>query len=333
MLVSMLLTLAASASPRPAAVETTLLDIPGARGERLALHCVSPEKGADKAILFIHGASFPTRVASGFEFAPGDSWLHAAARHGYLACGLDFLGFGDSSRPRAMQGDRHDAPPVMRGEQAAEQIALAVNYLHAERNISTLHVVAHSWGTVPAARFAAMHPGELVSLTLFGPIVPIASASKEQDDYGAWWSITAPERLEQLHYKSVLPPDLHLLEPAVEQSWAAAFSKSAPHAPTDAAGVLRIPSGPSADIHDARLGIYPYRAADVRVPVFVVYGSYDNIVNDQTAAPFLSRFVHSPLRWQLHIDDGTHVMHLEKARRSLYESVNAFVQAAESMGH
>lgn len=333
MLVSMLLTLAASASPPPLALETTLLEVPGAQGEHLALHCVSPEKASGKAILFIHGASFPTRLASGFEFAPGDSWLHAAARHGYLACGLDFLGFGDSSRPRAMQGDRNGAPPVTRGTQAADQFALAVNYLHAERKISTLHVVAHSWGTVPAARFAAMHPGVLVSLTLFGPIVPIRGASKEEDSYGAWWSITAQERLEQLHYKSVLPSNQHLLEPAVEKDWAAAFSRSAPHVPIDAAGVLRIPSGPSADIHDASLGIYPYNAADVRVPVFVVYGSYDNIVNDQTAPPFLARFVNSPLRWQLHIDDGTHVMHLEKARRSLYESVNAFVQTVESMGH
>ena len=333
MLVSMLLTLAASASPRPAALETTLLDIPGALGQRLALHCVSPEKATGKAILFIHGASFPTRLASGFEFAPGDSWLHAAARHGYLACGLDFLGFGDSSRPGAMLGDRGAAPPVTRGVQAAEQIALAAHYLHVERKISTLHVVAHSWGTVPAALFAAMHPSELASLTLFGPIVPIKWVSKEEDSYGAWWSITAQERLQQLHYTSVLPAGLHLLEPAVERDWAAAFSASAPHVPPDAAGALRIPSGPSADIHDARSGIYPYNAADVHVPVFVVYGSYDNVVNDQTAPPFLARFVHSPLRWQLHIDDGTHVMHLEKARRSLYESVNAFVQASESMGH
>lgn len=332
MLVWTLLTLAASVNPQPLSLETTLLNLPGAQGERVALHCVSPEKASGKAILFIHGASFPTRLASGFEFAPGDSWLHAAARHGYLACGLDFLGFGDSSRPREMQGDRSAAPPVTRATQAAEQIALAVDYLHAERKISTLHVVAHSWGTVPAARFAAMHPSELVSLTLFGPIVPVKWASKEEDSQGAWWSITAQERLDQLHYKSVLPSSLHLLEPAVEHDWAAAFSMSAPHVPMDAAGVLRIPSGPSADIHDAGRGIYPYNAANVSVPVFVVYGSYDNVVNDQTAAPFLARFIRSPLRWQLHIDDGTHVMHLEKARHSLYESINAFVQTSESLG-
>jgi hypothetical protein len=37
------------------------------------------------------------------------------------------------------------------------------------------------------------------------------------------------------------------------------------------------------------------------------------------------------LKWRLRIDDGTHVMHLDRSRRSLYESVAAFIRAAESL--
>ena len=64
---------------------------------------------------------------------------------------------------------------------------------------------------------------------------------------------------------------------------------------------------------------------------FVVYGDYDTVVNDDGASRFLARFTHSPLRWRLRIDDGTHVMHLEQNRRSLYASVNAFIHAVESL--
>jgi hypothetical protein len=64
--------------------------------------------------------------------------------------------------------------------------------------------------------------------------------------------------------------------------------------------------------------------------VFVVYGDHDTVVGDASAAAFLARFGASPLRWRLRIDHGTHVMHLERARRSLYESVDAFIQVVEA---
>jgi esterase/lipase len=77
-------------------------------------------------------------------------------------------------------------------------------------------------------------------------------------------------------------------------------------------------------------GELPYAPADVRVPVFVVYGNYDLIVDDAGASAFLQRFTASPLKWRMRIDDGTHVMHLDRTRRSLYESVAAFVRVAEA---
>ena len=94
---------------------------------------------------------------------------------------------------------------------------------------------------------------------------------------------------------------------------------------------MRIPAGPVADIGEAQAGRYPYAAGDVRVPVFVVYGDHDTVVGDAAAAAFLARFDASPLRWRLRIDHGTHVVHLERARRSLYESVDAFIHAAEAL--
>ncbi|GGA15267.1 alpha/beta hydrolase [Dyella caseinilytica] len=281
-------------------------------------------------MLFIHGASFPTLLASGFQFSPGDSWIHDAAKHGYLSCGLDFLGFGDSSRPPAMLRPAEGAAPVIRAKEAADEIAAAVDYLRSKQGMTSIHVVAHSWGTIPAATFAANHPYELTSLTLFGPVVPVKTPADDDPTHIAWWSITAQQRLEQLRFKDILPRNQYLLEPAVDQRWTATFAASVPHVPGDKDDMLRIPSGPLVDIDTVSAGTYPYKASDVWVPVFVVYGNYDNVVNDEGATRFLAGFTHSPLRWRLRIDDGTHVMHLEKNRHSLYESVNAFIHAAES---
>lgn len=311
-----------------AAVHTTYLSLPKTPGQRVALHCIAPTRATDRGVLFIHGASFPTMLAAGFEFAPGDSWLAFMARRGYLACGLDFLGFGAATRPPAMAGGEAGVP-VTRATEAVAQIALAVEELRTSHGIAKVHLVAHSWGTVPAAAYAAAQPHALASLTLFGPVVPIARPEEAPAPH-AWWGITAQARCRQLRYTDVLPSGMELLEPAVNVRWAERFEASAPHVPGDPPAQLRIPSGPLADIAEAQAGRYPYAADDIRVPVFVVYGDQDTVVGDTGAAAFLARFRASPLRWRLRIDHGTHVMHLERSRRSLYESVDAFIRAAEA---
>lgn len=310
------------------AVQTSWLPLPQAPGQRVALHCIAPAQANGRAVLFVHGSSFPTMLAAGFEFAPGDSWLAFEARHGYLACGVDFIGFGASSRPPAMAGGEAGTPAT-RAVDAAAQIALAADYLRTRRGIAELHLVAHSWGTIPAATYAATRPQALASLTLFGPVVPVTHPEATPVS-SAWWGITAQARYRQLRYADLLPPGTKLLEPAVDAHWAERFEASASHVAGDPPGQLRIPSGPLADIGEAEAGRYPYAASDVRVPVFVVYGDHDSVVGDASAGVFLARFTASPLRWRLRIDHGTHVMHLEHARHSLYESVDAFIRTAQA---
>lgn len=326
-LLSLLMMAHVSGSVR--SVETVHLPTsPGTR-QQIALHCVRPAAATRKAVLFIHGSSFPTMLAAGFEFAPGDSWMDFMAKRGFLSCGLDFAGYGASSRPPAMFQAPEGGPPLMRAPEAAREIALAIEYLRKQRGVDDMHLVAHSWGTIPAAAFAAGHPNELASLTLFGPIVPIPG-SKPASARVAWFGITAEERLQELFFKDVLPKGLVLLEPVLARKWATEFAASAPHVDGDPPDEIRVPEGPDVDIAAAHAGTYPYSPKQVTVPVFAVYANYDAEVNDAGATAFLANFTASPLKWRLRIDEGTHVMHLERNRRSLYQSVLAFIKAAEA---
>ncbi|NID16372.1 alpha/beta hydrolase [Luteibacter yeojuensis] len=321
----------ASAALGAMLIETTNIPLPGG-GEHVALHCVAPRGDTGKAVLFVHGSTFPTKLAFGFQFRPGDSWMHYMARQGYLACGLDFLGYGGSSMPAAMKGDASAAPPVDRAPEAAEQIAAAVSYMHGKKGVMDVHIVAHSWGTIPAAAYAARYPHELASLTLFGPIVPKPGAGGNKAPNVAWFPLTAGQRLEQLRFEKVLPAGKVLLEPAVSERWAREFRASTPTVGDDAPERMRIPNGSNVDIAEGVAGTYPYAAADVSAPVFVVFGNYDTVVNDAEASAFLGKFTSSPMKWRLCIDDGTHVMHLERQRWSLYESVAAFIRATSEAG-
>jgi len=308
-------------------VETINLPLAPRSAQHIALHCLAPKWHTRRGVLFVHGASFPTMLASGFEFNGGDSWIDFMAGHGFLACGLDFLGYGASSRPQAMLDSPTGKPPLVRAPEAAREIGIAIAYMRTRRGSDEMHLIAHSWGTIPAADFAAHHPGALTSLTLFGPVVPEAG-SKPEGEHVAWWSMTAKARLQQLYFKDVLPPGLVLLEPALGERWAEEFEASAPHAAGDGPGEVRIPDGAVADIEAAHAGVYPYEASRVTAPLFIVFGSYDTEVNEKEAPGFLARFTSSPLRWQLCIHDGTHVMHLERNRMSLYESVLGFIQTS-----
>lgn len=329
-MVMLLIGAMASAALGAMPIQTTNIPLPGGT-EHVALHCIAPHGAASKAVLFVHGATFPTKLAAGFQFRQGDSWMHDMARRGYLACGLDFLGYGGSSMPAAMKGEASAAPPVTRAPEAAEQIAAAVDYMHERKGAVDIHIVAHSWGTVPATTYAARYPRGLASLTLFGPIVQKEKADTDKSPNDAWFGLTARQRLEQLRFLGVLPADKVLLEPAVAARWAGEYRAAMQVVGNDAPDQMRIPNGPIIDSEEGANGNFPYVAAKVRVPVFVVFGNYDVVVNDTEASKFLGRFTSSPMKWQLRIDDGTHVMHLERQRWSLYESVAAFIRTTSEV--
>ena len=143
-------------------LQTAYIDIPHSK-DRVAVHCLEPQQSTASGVLFVHGATFPTKLSSGYEFHPGDSWLSFVAAQGYLACGLDFLGYGASTRPAAMLAPADRAAPVTRAPEAAAQIALAVEYLHRSRGLTGVHLIAHSWGTIPAATFRPRSASPIIS--------------------------------------------------------------------------------------------------------------------------------------------------------------------------
>lgn len=321
--------LAASLNYKPPVKTINIAAAPGS-GQHIALHCAEPQGATHKAVLFIHGATFPTMLAFGFEFKPGDSWIDFMARRGFLSCGLDFLGYGASGHPRALFESPTGKPPLLRAPEAAREIAVAIRYMRDGRGISQMHIIAHSWGTIAATTFAARHPDELTSLTLFGPVVP-TPGSKPDSEHVAWFSMTAKERLRELYFRETLPPGRVLLEPAVTEKWAREFEASAPHVVGDPPGTIRIPDGPIADSEDAQAGVYPYDPRRITVPIFAVFGNYDVFANTADTTPFLARFTSSLLKWQLCVYDGTHVIHLERNRMSLYESVLGFIRTTEQL--
>ena len=122
-----------------------------------------------RPVLYIHGATFPSALSVAHRF-DGFSWRNSLAAAGFDVWALDFLGYGGADRYPAM-AQRADAnAPLGRAAEAATQIAHAAAHILRHHGVPRLSLIAHSWGSMPACRFASENSGMVDRIVLFGPI-------------------------------------------------------------------------------------------------------------------------------------------------------------------
>jgi branched-chain amino acid transport system substrate-binding protein len=86
-----------------------------------------------------------------------------------------------------------------------------------------------------------------------------------------------------------------------------------------------VPSGPVADAGDAWSGRLPYDPGAITAPVLIVRGEWDEVTTDADARWLYDRLTRAPIKRDVKISRGSHVMHLEVSRRQLYREVGAFL--------
>ena len=84
---------------------------------------------------------------------------------------------------------------------------------------------------------------------------------------------------------------------------------------------MRIPNGPRADNLDAWAGRLSWDPARLTRPIAIVRGAWDSLCRDSDAAMLLDAATSAPKRHDRKLDAGTHLMHLETGRRTLYDAV------------
>ena len=91
------------------------------------------------------------------------------------------------------------------------------------------------------------------------------------------------------------------------------------------------PTGPFTDILHAWHGDLAYDPALVQAPVAIIRGEWDGLIGDEDARWLFDTFTASPIKCDIKISRGTHLMHLEAMRHTLYrESIN-FVMADDEL--
>ncbi len=294
----------------------------------------TPDAGRRRIVLYIHGATFPSALSIAHRFGGegpgGRSWRDALCQAGFHVWGLDFLGFGESGRYPEMAEAPERHGPLGRAEEAAAQIEAAARFILEQQAASRLSLIAHSWGTIAAWRFASLHPELADRLVLFGPI-----ARRELPRHGpprrepappsSAWRIVTLESQWTRFIEDVPAGEPGVLPRALFDPWGEAYLDSDPGSRgRDPAGV-KVPAGPAADILRAWHGDLAFEPAALKAPVAIVRGAWDGVCTDEDARWLFDRFAAVPEKQDIKIGRATHLMHLEAMRPALHRASIAFL--------
>jgi pimeloyl-ACP methyl ester carboxylesterase len=293
-------------------------------------HQPAADNGATRpAVLYVHGATFPSALSVAYPF-DGRSWADELAAAGLDVWAFDFLGYGCSSRYPEQFSDPTGVAPLGRADEAADQVVRVLEHVVAERGGGRVSVLAHSWGTIAACLAAVRRPDLVDSLALFGPITRRTTPGlPDPDGLGGWFYLTAQEQYDRFveDVPAGHPPvlsDAHFAEWAPD--WLATDTTSGERTPPS----VRVPSGPRADIFAAWSGERAYDPRLIQAPTCILRGEWDSLCTDADARRLLDELTSAPLRRDIKIDAGTHLMHLESGRHALYREAANFLSAQRS---
>lgn len=277
-------------------------------------------------VLYVHGGTFPSALSIAHRF-DGRSWRDELALAGFDVWGLDFLGFGESDRYPEMAGPAEAHPPLGCAADASAQVERAARFICRHHGVERLSIIAHSWGTMPAGRFAGRCPELVERLVFFGP-VSWRARQAEPARYGAWRLISLQDQWER--FTGEVPPD----EPAVLSrchfdEWGPLYLASDPGSARRSPPSVMAPSGPWHDIAQARAGELAYEPGLIQAPIAIIRGEWDSVAGDADARWLFDALGGATLRRDVKIARGTHLLHLEENRYALYRETEAFLRGGD----
>lgn len=288
----------------------------------------------DTAVVFVHGATYAGRAAFDPVGAPEYSWLAWAADAGRAAFAVDIRGYGRSERPPAMDaGDESETPPS-RASEAVTDVDAAIRAVETQFS-GPIHLVGTSWGTMIIGRLLTMSDApDVASVTLHAPVFEPDSSLLDgmRTDPPPIRTMTHNEVQSRWNEQVSTDPPAAIREgtadsdPVFDAFWTSLVSSEQGMDGDDA---IVAPNGTLADLAEASAGDPPYDPDAIDVPTLVVRGSLDPTSTREDAFRVYDRLsIPDDEAVYTEIDGGTHFVHLERRRKTLYETVDTFQSGA-----
>jgi pimeloyl-ACP methyl ester carboxylesterase len=283
------------------------------------LCALNPAGGERRPVLYVHGATFPSALSIAHRF-DGHSRRDALNEAGFDVWALDFYGFGHSA-------ERHS--PLCNAEDASQQVEAAARFILEHEGVARLSIVSHSWGSMPTGRFAGKHPAMVDRLVLFGPIARRPPRRYETAPQGPAWRMITVEEQWKRFVEDVPTSEPPVLSRQHFDEWGERYLDCDHGSRTRHPAAVKVPAGPFSDILRAWHGELGYDPALVQAPAGLIRGEWDGLIPDEDAHWLFDAFTASPVKRDIKISRGTHLMHLEVMRAALYRETNAFLLAGD----
>jgi len=277
----------------------------------------------DYAVLFLHGASFPSGLAFGFRMN-NYSWMDNLAENGYDVYALDFLGYGNSDRYPEMLADKTTGTPLGRATEIYRDVDKAVDLILKRTGKKKVYLIAHSWGGSVASLYATTYPEKIAKLVLFSSITGRQDTTAYSDS-ASYETMTPEERVKEM-VELTPKGQTCQLEPDVLQNWGKLWSQSDPLTKKQDSKGVSFPSGYAADVDDMLHNKTFYSPADIKVPTLLVRGEWDDYPSSTDYEKLFASLKNAPYKKYVVIEKATHVMHLEKSRYQLYDETLHFLK-------
>jgi pimeloyl-ACP methyl ester carboxylesterase len=280
---------------------------------------------ADKILLFVHGATYPSETAFDLQLE-GMSWMDYIAAHGWDVYLVDLRGYGQSTRPAQMDQPSRDNPPIVTTDIAVRDVGAAVDYILRRRNVRKLNLLGWSWGTSIMAAYTAANNDKVNKLALYAPLWLRDTPGLIGGDgpLGAYRTVTKESARKR--WLTGVPEDkqAELIPAGWFDAWAAATWGTDPK--SKESGLLRAPNGVIKDVREYWAAGKPYYdPADIRVATLLIKAQWDQdtpAYMSQTLFPLLKN---APVKRYVEIGEGTHTVIMEKNRLQLFHEVQLFL--------
>jgi pimeloyl-ACP methyl ester carboxylesterase len=221
-----------------------------------------------------------------------------------------------------------DNSPLCVAEDAGKQLEAAVRFILGRQDIEKISLISHSWGSMPAGLFAGAHPALVDRLVLLAPIAQRAH-EKMPASFPAWRIVTLQDQWNRF------VEDVPAHEPAVLsrvhfEEWGERYLDSDFESRTRDPAAVKTPLGPFSEIIRAWHGQLAYDPAQVRAPDAIIRGEWDSLMRDDDARWLFDAFTGSPIKRDIKIGRGTHLMHLETMRLALWQESIGFLRGDDA---
>jgi pimeloyl-ACP methyl ester carboxylesterase len=286
----------------------------------------------DKALLFIHGATYPAETSFDLPI-DGVSMMDLFAQNGFDVYLVDVRSYGRSTRPPEMDQPAEANKPIATSEEAGADLGAAVDYILALRGIPKLDLMGWSWGTSIAGAYTANHNDKINRLVLYAPAWIFSSPVEPPTSALPAYRVVAKDEAKARWLKGV-PQDKQaaLIPTGVFDQWWSATLATDPVGSKMNPPKLRAGNGVRVEFTNYWGAGKPfYDPGKIAVPTLAIHAEWDADLPSAMAEAYFAKLTGAPYKRFVELGEGTHTVMLEKNRMQFFHEILGFLDESDAM--